>query len=162
MVDMDNTLRILNARHKQLVRLLVGGHSQSDIARILQIHKSTVSRLVRDPLIVQEVSRVQDNADMAATACVPGVSAKLAEGALKGVQVLLDILADTRNDAFMLKLKANAATELLGRAGYGETRQVRVQQSSVSAHLTAEDIAALKRRADGLSLEESSKTIDIG
>lgn len=143
----DNTLDSLNPRHRQLVRLLIGGHSQSDIARILNIHKSTVSRLVRDPLIVKEIARLQKNADLGATACVPGIPEKLREGALRGVQVLLDILADKRCDPDMLKLKANAATELLGRAGYGPVKQVRIEQSSMSAHLTREDIEELKQRA---------------
>lgn len=143
----DKTLDTLNPRHRQLIRLLIGGHSQSDIARILNIHKSTVSRLIRDPLIVKEVGRLQENADLDATACVPGVPEKLREGALRGVQVLLDILADKRTDADMLKLKANAANELLSRAGYGPVKQVRIEQSSLSAHLTKEDIEELKLRA---------------
>jgi len=154
-------LRTLSPRHKQMARLLIGGHSQSEIARILNVNKSTVCRLLRDPLLAEELSRLQENADMGATACVPGIPEKLREGAIKGVQVLLDILEDKRSDAEMLKLKANAATELLGRAGYGQVKQVLVQKSNVTAHLTAEDIADLKRRADGLALKESTETIDI-
>jgi hypothetical protein len=157
----EHQLRGLSARHKQLIRLLVGGHSQSEIARILQIHKSTVSRLVREPLIVKEISRLQENGDLNAMACVPGVPEKLREGALRGVQVLLDILDDKRSDTDVLKLKANAATELLDRAGHGPVKQVRVEQSSFSMHLTSEQLADLKRRAEGLSLEESVEIIDV-
>ena len=52
------------------------------------VHKSTVSRLVRDPLVLQEVRRLQDMADVHAAACVPGIPEKIREGAQKGA--LLD------------------------------------------------------------------------
>ena len=53
-------LKNLGDRHKQIARMLVGGNSQSEIARLLDIHKSTVSRLVRDPLVGQIGQRQHD------------------------------------------------------------------------------------------------------
>ena len=53
----------------------------------------------------------------------------------------------------MLKLKSNVASELLSRAGYGPVKQVKAEQAHMSAHLTAEEIEGIKRRArDVLSL----------
>ena len=147
----------ISARHKQIARLLVGGHSQSDIARLLSLHKSTVSRVVRDSKVAQEVARLQQIADVNIAACVPGVSDTIQEGAVKGIEELLKILQDERTSPEILKLKAQVALELLGRAGYGEVKQLKVQQSSVSAHFTSEDIENIKRRAG--TFTSSSHTV---
>ena len=137
----------LSARHKQMARLFVGGHSQSEIGRLLEMHKSTVSRYVRDPLVVQEMQRLQEMADVNAVACVPGIPEKIRDLALVGIEVLKEILLDERKTPEILKLKQNAALELMNRAGYGAVKQVKVEQSSVSAHFTAEEIEDIKRRA---------------
>ena len=143
----ERKLLELSARHKQMARLLVGGNSQSEIGRLLGMHKSTVSRYVRDPLVAQEMNRLQELADVNASACVPGIPEKLQEGAHRGVEELIAILDDERTDPEILKLKQNAALEILNRTGYGAIKQVRVEQSSVSAHFTSEDIDEIKRRA---------------
>ena len=140
----------ISARHKQIARLLVGGHSQSEIARLLSLHKSTVSRVVRDSKVAQEVSRLQQIADVNTAACVPGVSDTIQEGAVRGVEELMKILNDERTVPEILKLKANVALELLGRAGYGEVKQLNVQQTSLSAHFTSEDIERIKARVQGM------------
>ena len=143
----ERNLLGLTPRHKQMARLLVGGHSQSKIAELLGMHKSTVSRYVRDPLVVQEVKRLQDLADVNASACVPGIPEKLHEGAHRGIEELISILDDERKDPEILKLKQNAALELLSRTGYGPIKQLKVEQMSVSTHFTAEEIEDIKRRA---------------
>jgi hypothetical protein len=61
--------------------------------------------------------------------------------------VLQEILDDDRMTIEIQKLKLNAALEALSRAGYGPVKQVRVEQSSLSIHLTAEEIEEIKRRA---------------
>ncbi len=143
----ERKLLELSARHKQMARLLVGGHSQSEIGRLLNMHKSTVSRYVRDPLVVQEMKRLQEVADTNAVACVPGIPDKIKEAAQKGINVLLEILADERMTPEIQKIKLNAALEVLSRAGYGAVKQVQVDQRSVSTHFTSEDIDEIKRRA---------------
>ena len=137
----------ISSRYKQIARLLVSGHSQSEISRLLSLHKSTISRVVRDPKVLQEVSRLNEMAEANIGECVPGISEALQEGAVKGVEELLKILDDERSSPEMLKLKANVALELLGRAGYGEVKQLNVQQSSISAYYTSDDIERIKARA---------------
>jgi len=141
----DRKLLQLSPRHQQLARLLVGGHSQSEIARILNVHKSTVSRLVRDPLVLNEIDRLQEMADVNTAACVPGIPEKLQKAAHLSIDIIEKILSDERDDPDMSKIKANVALDILGRAGYGIQKQVRVE--SVSTHLTSDDIAEIKRRA---------------
>ena len=47
-------LMTLSNKHKQLARLLVQGHTQSEAARLIGLHKSTVCRLMREPLVINE------------------------------------------------------------------------------------------------------------
>ena len=143
----ERSLKQLSPKHQQLARFLVGGHSQTEIADLLGMHKTTVSRLIHDPLITEEIQRLQGVADNNIASCVPGISEKIAEGAHKSTEVLMTILEDTRNSPEILKLKANVALELLSRAGYGTVKQVNVRQSAITAHLTAEDIEGIKQRA---------------
>jgi hypothetical protein len=147
---MDRKLKFLSPKHQQLARLLVGGNSQSEIARILTLNKATVSRLVHDPLVAQEVNRLKGMADANSTACVPGISEKISDGAHKGMEVLESILSDQRKDPEIMKLKANVSLELLARAGYGAIKQVQVRQESVSAILSVEDIEQIKMKAKEL------------
>ncbi|MDX9785368.1 MAG: hypothetical protein RBT11_01210 [Desulfobacterales bacterium] len=142
----DRQLMQLSPRHQQLARLLVGGHSQSEIAKLLTLHKSTVSRIVRDPKVLNEVKRLQEFANVNAVVCVPGIPEKIAEGAQKGTEVLLEILADERTTPEMLKLKANVALELLSRAGYGPTKQMKIESAAISAYFTTDEIEAFKER----------------
>ena len=140
-------LKKMSSKHQQLARLLTGGHSQAEIARILAMNKSTVSRLVSDPLVAAEVKRLQQMADVNSASCVPGIPEKIGEGAYKGMEVLEAILADERTEPEILKLKANVALEILARAGYGAVKQVQVRQESISTHLSTADIEIIKSRA---------------
>lgn len=137
----------LSSRHKQVARLLVGGHTQTEIARILNVHNYTISRILRQQGIAEEVSRFNEMADVKPTACVPGIPEKIREGAQRGVAVLQQILEDKRSDPEIMRLKMNVALELLTRAGCGAIKQVQVQQATVSAVLSAEDIEEIKRQA---------------
>lgn len=142
----DRYLSKLSARHQQMARLYVGGTSQAEIAKLMDIHKSTVSRNLRDPLIRAEIGRLQKMADVHSTACVPGVSETIQEGAHKGARLLIEIIDDERMDPVMMKLKANVSLELLDRAGYAPIKQMMVESASVS-YLTAEDIEEMKIKA---------------
>ena len=143
----SSELKSLTSRHQQLARLLVGGYSQSEIGRTLNLHKSTVSRLVKQPLVAAEVNRIKELADVSTATSVPGMPDKISEGACKSIQVLMDILDDERTEPFILKIKALVAQDLLSRAGYGPIKQIDVRQEMVSAHFTREDLDELQRRA---------------
>lgn len=134
----------LTYRNQQIARLAVAGNSQVEIARILNLHKSTVCRLLRDPLVLQEVNRLQQFADVNAVSCVPGIPEKIREGAYQGMDVLIGILADARTDPEMLKLKSTISLELLNRAGFSAIKQIRMEQASMSVHFTAEEIEKIK------------------
>ena len=148
-------LRTLSSRHQQLARLLVGGYSQAEISRTLSLHKSTVSRLVKQPLIAAEVKRLKEFADISTATSVPGMPDKISEGATRSIQVLMDILADERSEPAIMKVKALVAQDLLSRAGYGPVKQIDIRQESVSAHFTSEDIEGLKQR--NIEADQSSK-----
>jgi len=156
----DGNLEKLNPRHQQIARLYVGGHSQAEIARLLKINRSTVCRTVKDPQFKEEVARLQQMADVNATASVPGIPQKLGEGAHVATEVLMSILEDDRQEVDMLKLKANVALEILNRAGYGAVKQVHVEQRSIGIELTKEEAEELRRRAKeaGFIVQEDLET----
>ena len=104
-------------------------------------------RYVRDPLVVQEMKRLQEMADVNAVACVTGIPEKIGEAAHKAIEVLKEILDDERKDPEIQKLRSNVAREVLSLAGYGPVKQVRIDQASVSTHFTGEEIEDIKRRA---------------
>lgn len=143
-------LKQLAPKHQQLARLLVGGHSQAEICRLLGMHKTSVSRLARDPLVAQEVKRLQALADVNSAICVPGMTDKIVESAHKGMEVLGAILEDQRIDPDIMKLKANVALELLSRAGFGPIKQLNVNQATISGHFTLDSIEEIKQRAKKL------------
>lgn len=143
----NSELKYLTARHQQLARFLVGGYNQAEISRTLGLHKSTVSRLVKQPLVATEVNRLKELADINTTTSVPGMPDKISEGATRSIQVLMEILDDERKEPMILKVKALVAQDLLSRAGFGPVKQIDIRQETVSAHLTSTDIEGLKQRA---------------
>jgi hypothetical protein len=123
--------------------------------------KRTVCLLQRDPLVQQELGRLQEAADAKVIENIPGIIDRLQVGAMRGLDVLLDILADPSTTVDMIKLKANVALELLSRTGYGPVKQIQVGRQSVSMHATLEEIEEFKRC--GLkAMREAGKLIVIG
>ena len=152
----EDQLSKLSPRHQQIARLLVSGHTQTEIAQMMGCNKSTICRHSRDPLVLQEVKRLQEKAEAKTVEGVPGVTEKLRNGAHRGLEVLLQILEDPSTQIEMIKLKANVALELLSRAGYGPIKQMAIDQRVLSAHLTAEDIEEIKERAREAGIVEFS------
>lgn len=68
-------------------------------------------------------------------------------GGFFGVDVIIQILQDKRDDMEMMKLKANVVGELLNWSENGPVKQVKLEQASISTHLTAELIEEIKQRA---------------
>ena len=157
---MTTKLLTLSERHKQVARLLVNGHSQSSVAKLVGIHKSTISRLIRDPLLVQEMHRLQEIADQNVAQCVPGIPEKIQKGAHKSIEVLKDILEDKRTDPNITRVKANVALDILDRAGYGKVKQLKLEQSSQDAHLTSEIIEKIKQHAEKIKAKQQNQTPD--
>ena len=136
----------MNPRHRRLAQLIVSGNSQSQCAKIFDVDKSTVCRWMKEPSVGMEIKRLQEMADVNVVTSLPGIPEKLQEGAHKGIEALIEILEDKRSDPEIIKLKSNAAVEILDRAGYGPIKQVDVKQASVSYQLTPEELEAFKKR----------------
>ena len=136
----------MNTRHRRLAQLIVGGNSQSQCARIFGVDKSTVCRWMKEPSVGMEIKRLQEMADINVVTSVPGMTEKLQEGAHKGIEALIEILEDKRNDPEIMRLKSNVAVEILDRTGYGSIKQVDVKQESISYQLTPEQLEAFKKR----------------
>lgn len=106
---------------------------------------------VSTSFIGAEIKRLKEIAETNIATCVPGMQEKLGNGAHKSIQVLMEILDDDRNDTDMLKIKAHVALDILSRAGFGPVKQINVQQTSLSAVFTSEDLKELKKRANECS-----------
>jgi len=138
----------------------LAGNSQSQCARLFGVDKSTVCRWMKEPSVGMEIKRLQEMADVNVVTSVPGMTEKLQEGAHKGIEALIEILEDKRNDPEIMKLKSNAAMEILDRAGYGPIKQVDVKQESVSYQLTPEQLKAFTKR--GIAAARESGVIIEG
>jgi hypothetical protein len=114
---------------------------------------------MKEPSVATEIERLQELADMNVITPVPGIPEKLQEGAHKGIDALIEIIEDKRDDPEILKLKSNAAIEILNRAGYGPIKQVQVQQESSSFQLTREELEAFKERGMR-AVKEAGESLD--
>ena len=150
----------MNHRHRRLAQLIVAGNSQSQCARIFDVDKSTVCRWMKEPSVGMEIKRLQEMADVNVVTSVPGIPEKLQEGAHKGIEALIEILEDKRNDPEIMRLKSNVAVEILDRTGYGPIKQVDVKQESISYQLTPEQLEAFKKR--GIAAARESGVIIEG
>jgi len=101
---------------------------------------------MKEPSVGMEIKRLQEMADVNVVTSVPGIPEKLQEGAHKGIEALIEILEDKRNDPEIMRLKSNVAVEILDRIGYGPIKQVDVKQASVSTQLTPEELKAFTKR----------------
>jgi hypothetical protein len=151
----------MNPRHRRLSQLIVAGNSQSQCARIFDVDKSTVCRWMKEPSVGMEIKRLQEMADVNVVTSVPGIPEKLQEGAHKGIEALIEILEDKRNDPEIMKLKSHVAVEILDRTGYGPIKQVDVKQESVSYQLTPEEIKEFNKRGIEAA-RESGIIIEVG
>lgn len=157
----SNEINTLTPRHQRIARLLFTGHTQTEVARLIGCNKSTVCRLQRDPLVHKELSRLQEAAESKVIENAPGMIDKLQKGALRGMDVLLDILDDPSTSVEMMKLKANVTFEILNRTGYGPIKQIQVDKQSLTMHATPEEIEAFKKRGIEAA-RQAGRPIDVG
>jgi transcriptional regulator with XRE-family HTH domain len=152
-------LREIGARQRQAARLRVLGHRSADIARQLGVHKATITRWTQSEVFKREVdklAKIADNSLMSPS--TNDTHLRLIEAAATAVDVLVDILNDDRRDFQMTKLKKEAATEILSRAGFSPVKQVHIDQQLTSMSISAEAIARLKKRAMAVELPAPIET----
>lgn len=128
--------------HHEIVRLTLLGHKPKEIAERLQITPQTVSntlnsRIVRDKLDIMRAQRDAVTVDVATAI------ADLAPKAVAAIGAMIE--KEGISDAVRL----NAAKDVLDRSGF----KPREKHEHVHAHMSAEEIEALKKRAVANGLE---------
>lgn len=130
--------------HHEIVRLTLLGHDQKSIAEALGITEVCVSytqnsRIVMDKLALLRAQRDASSVDVAAA---------IRDLTPKCVAVLESIMLDPSANA---GVRSSNAKDLLDRAGYAAPKVIKTE--SLVAHLTAQDVEDIKRRAIGFGME---------
>lgn len=132
--------------HHEIVRRLVLGQKNADVARALNVSEQMVSytrnsKVVKKQLDIMRAARDADTIDIAKD---------IRDKAPKALALLEDII-DDHGETFSMGLAAKTAENWMDRAGYPAPRNVNV--AAVVAHFTSDEIAELKRQA----IEEGHK-----
>uniref|UniRef100_A0A6M3LMA7 Uncharacterized protein n=1 Tax=viral metagenome TaxID=1070528 RepID=A0A6M3LMA7_9ZZZZ len=136
--------------HHEIVRRLIIGQSSEEISRALNVSKQMVSytknsKPVKDKLSLMRAARDADTID---------VARDIREGASKALAVLEKII-DDEGESYSMSLVARTAESWMDRAGYVAPKNIHF--AGVVSHFTADEIAAIKRRA----LEDAADIITI-
>lgn len=105
---MAHTLAKLTARHKEIARRYAAGVPVAQIAQGLGIDEKHTYRLTQDPLLQQEIERLQDKVDEKLTDKIEAMAGQ-------AIDKLLDLMLtdpDTKN-------QRQCAEAILDRGGYG-------------------------------------------
>ncbi len=125
-------------KHHEILRQVVMGRSNGEIASVIGCTPQTVSNLRNSPIAKAEIERLSDGRDEAAMNVAQRIEA-FAPIALD----LIENIVRGREPSASIALRAKLAGGQLARAGYGEVRKVQ----ALHAHLSKEDIDNIKARA---------------
>jgi hypothetical protein len=140
--DRKYKIEALWDRHHEMVRLILLGRGNKEIAERLSVTPQNVSDVRNSPIVRDRLSVLQAARD-ASTVDIARIIQEEAPGC---IALLKDVRAG-REEA-NIGLRVQVAQDLLDRAGHGAIRKT--QAEIVSAHLTREDIEAIKQRARSL------------
>lgn len=125
-------------RHKEIMRRLVAGDRQVDIAKDLGMTQSRMSIICNSPAFLNQLERLSEGADNNAL-CVADRVKVLSDDA---ISVLENVLQDPNMHGVTAKVRVDVAKDVLDRAGHGATKKI----TSVTAVLNGDDIEELKAR----------------
>ena len=125
------------ALHHEIKRRIVLGQNNVDIAEALNITPQTVSNTRNSPIVKEQINKIQQASDLEVT----DIGSRIREFAPKALELLEGIIEGKMGAS--IQLRAKYASEHLGRAGYGEIKQIR----SLTAQVSRDDIEKIKERA---------------
>jgi predicted transcriptional regulator len=127
-------------RHKEIMRLLVAGLSQVDIAKTLGVTPVMVSYTANSAICRRQMALMHAAADLDAV----DVAKRIQEIAPVALDTLEKLLCEG-NETTQFKV----ATDLLDRAGHGAVKSFRMEHT---AHLSRTDIEEIKQRAKEIGI----------
>jgi len=130
--------------HHEVIRLLLIGMKNVDIARKLGITEVQVSNIKNSPVVQDRLSLMKAARDVKAV----DISRDIMEVAPKALELLKkvingDAIVDDKKPSVNAMIRTSES--LLDRAGFGAVKKVATQNEHV--YYTAEEIEALKARA---------------
>lgn len=123
--------------HHEILRRLIIGQKAVDIARDLNVTTAVISYVRNSEIGRKQLSLMRSAADVSAVD-VAGHIKKLAARAVEVMEAGLD-------ESQTMGVRMKAAVDILDRAGFGAPKILRTE--NIHAHLTREDIDAIKQRA---------------
>ena len=137
--NVKNLKRIRNI-HKEIVRLAMLGAKNTAIADELGVTARLVHMVLSNPIIKEEMSKMQLQADTDTV----DIAEQIHSGSKEAVVLLNKVIRGDEGDAD-IRTRVNAAQDLLDRAGYGKITKVQGRiQHGYSGQI---GIEAIKRRA---------------
>lgn len=131
-------LTYLWERHKEIMRRLVAGDRQVDIARDMSMTQSRMSIICNSPAFKTQLERLSVGADSNALNVQERVTALSSDA----MSILEDVLQQGDADNIPKKLQVEVAKDIMDRAGYGATKKI----ATVSTTLDAGDLEEMRAR----------------
>lgn len=136
--EISQPLTHLWERHKEILRRLVAGDRQVDIARDMQMTQSRMSIICNSPAFKTQLERLSLGADNNALDVQDRVTALSSDA----MSVLEDVLQN--GEGIPKKLQVDVARDIMDRAGHGAVKKT----ATITATLGADDIAEMRQRRD--------------
>ncbi len=137
--------------HQEILRLLVLGKNNQQVAEELGITPQTVSNVRNSPLARERLQELQNGRDAETTQ----IHKRVQQFVPVALKLLEDIIEGKREDA-SIGLQARTAENYLGRAGHGTIQKI----VSHSSTLSRDDIEAIKERARSAAREQGVMVVD--
>lgn len=129
--------KVMNMHH-EIVRLVVLGMKDVDIANVLGCTTATIRNVKKNPIVRDRIERLNGVRDYNAV----DIGTRLREIAQDAVEVIADTILD---ENISLAVRAEKGFKVLDRVGHGPVHNVRGQIAH--AMLTKDDIEEIKQRA---------------
>ena len=136
--EISQPLTHLWERHKEIMRRLVAGDRQVDIAREMQMTQSRMSIICNSPAFKTQLERLSMGADNNALDVQDRVTALSSDA----MSVLEDVLQN--GEGVPKKLQVDVARDIMDRAGHGAVKKT----ATITATLGADDIAEMHKRRE--------------
>jgi hypothetical protein len=124
--------------HHEILRLAIMGHSRDEISEKVGCTPQTVTNTLNSRLGQEKLALLRAERD---TSCTDVASA-IRELAPRALEIMSEVMENGTTPA---GVRLAASKDLLDRAGFAAPKQVQV--TSVTAHLTHDEIKELKDRA---------------
>lgn len=124
-------------RHKEIIRRLIAGERQKDIADDLGLSYSRMSIICNSPAFKSQLNRMSLDANAQAI----NVQDRITDLSEDAISILEDVLQDN-NSGLGIKDQVKVAQDVLDRAGHSAVKKVHTMNET----LTAEDIEEMRLR----------------